>query len=190
MARSEVAEMAKQRSINLNSGAKHAASAATPFRRMLVAVDESPAAGAALELVAQWVDGPGADVRIVGVSEEGRQRRSGVESDASPMAAEQQAHRLVVGASTLGARNRQLVHGIAEAAEDFGADVIVLGIDRRRLAGHRLAPSVREQVMRVTDVPVLVAPNPRSEGRRHHSPVPDIHHGGVQADTAARHVRV
>jgi nucleotide-binding universal stress UspA family protein len=182
--------MAKQRQTNLDSGPKHAASVATPFRRMLVAIDESPAAEAAVGLVAQWVDWPGADVRFVQVSEERRQRRSAVESGASPLAVEQQAHRLVVGASTLGARNRQLVHGIAEQAEDFGADVIVVGFDRRRLAGHRLAPSLREQVMRVTDVPVLVVPSPQPDGRRHHPPVPDMRHDRVQADAAPRYARV
>jgi hypothetical protein len=93
----------------------------------------------------------------------------------------------VVGASTLGARNRQLVRGIAEAAEDFGADVIVLGFDRRRLAGHRLAPSLREQVMRGTDVPVLVTPSPQADGKRHHRLAQDDRE---RADTVHRYVRV
>jgi nucleotide-binding universal stress UspA family protein len=176
--------MAKRTETNPQNAMKDVASVAAPFRRMLVVLDGSPTAEAAVGLVAEWVDGPGADVRFVQVTEERKQRRSSVGSDAGPTTVAP-AHRLVVGAPTLGARNRQLVHGIAEAAEDFGADVIVLGFDRQRLAGHRLAPSLREQVMRATDVPVLVAPSPRSDGKR-----PDLHRDGERADTSNRYVRV
>jgi nucleotide-binding universal stress UspA family protein len=180
--------MAKQREINRNSGADEVG-VATPFRRMLVAIDESPTAAAAIGLVAEWVDGPGADVRFVQVIEARRQRPGGVESDGDAKAAET-SHRLAVSAPTLGARNRQLVHGIAEAAEDFAADVVVLGLDRARLAGHRFAPSLREQIMRATDLPVLVAPSPQSNGKRHHRLVPDLHRDEERADTARRYARV
>jgi hypothetical protein len=88
----------------------------------------------------------------------------------------------MVSASTLGARNRQLVRGIADAAADFGADVIVLGFDRPRLTGHRLAPSLREQIMRVTDLPVLVAPSPKEDNKRHHR-LPDLHRHEERADS-------
>lgn len=161
----------------------------TPFRRMLVVIDESPSAEAAVGLVVEWVDGPGADVRFVQVAEERKRRRSSVEPGAGPLAVES-AHHLVIGAPTLGGRNRQLVHGIAAAARDFGADVIVLGFDRRRLAGHRLAASLREQVMRATDVPVLVAASPHPGGKRHRRLVPDLHRDGERADDSHRYVRV
>ena len=185
--------MAKQTEINPKSGAKDEAEAATPFRRMLVAIDESPTAVAAVGLVAEWVDGPGAEVRFVQVTETRSQRENGVESESeseSGQTTEEPAHRLVVGAPTLGARNRQLVHGIAQAAEGFGADVIVLGFDRPRLADHRLAPSLREQIMRATDLPVLVAPNPQSDRQRHHRLVPDLNRDEERADAAPRSVRV
>jgi nucleotide-binding universal stress UspA family protein len=172
-----------------DSGAKGAAGAATAFRRMLVAIDESQAAEAAIGLVAEWVDGPGADVHFVQVIEARPQRRSNVGTDGAATA-DEPSHRLVVQAPTLGARNRQLVHGIAGAAEDFGADVIVLGLDRPRLAGHRLAPSLREQLMRATDLPVLVAPRPPSNGQRQHRLAPDFHRDEERADTARRSVRV
>jgi nucleotide-binding universal stress UspA family protein len=181
--------MAKQTETNPKSRANGEAEAATPFRRMLVAIDESPTAVAAVGLVAEWVDGPGAEVRFVQVTETRSQRGNGVESGAG-QTADEPAHRLVVGAPTLGARNRQLVHGIAQAAEDFGADVIVLGFDRPRLTDHRLAPSLREQIMRATDLPVLVAPSPRSDRKRHHRLVPDLNHDEERADAAHRYVRV
>lgn len=169
--------MAKQRESNPNSSASEATTAAMPFRRMLVVIDQSQSAEAAVALVAEWVEGPGAEVRFVQVSEE-RKHRSGIESGADPVAVEQ--HRLVAAPPTLGARNRQLVHGIAEAAEGYRADVIVLGLERPRLAGHRLATSLREQIMRATDLPVLVAPTPQS--KRDHRRVPDLHRDEERAD--------
>ena len=181
--------MAKQTQINPTSQAKDETDGATPFRHMLVAIDESPAAVAAVGLVAEWVDGPGAEVRFVQVTETRRQQGNGVGSEAG-LTADEPAHRLVVGAPTLGARNRQLVHGIAQAAEGFGADVIVLGFDRPRLTGHRLAPSLREQIMRATDLPVLVAPSPQSAGTRHHGLVPELRHDEERADAGPRAVRV
>jgi nucleotide-binding universal stress UspA family protein len=172
--------MAKQRESNPTRSLSDVTGAAMPFRRMLVLIDHSRSADAAVALVAEWVDGPGAEVRFVQVSEERTQRHRGRGSAADPVAAE--PHRLVVAGPTLGARNRQLVHGIAEAAQSFGADLIVLGVDRSRLAGHRLAPSLREQIMRATDLPVLVAPTPPSDGKRHHRLVPDFHRDEERVD--------
>ena len=70
------------------------------------------------------------------------------------------ANQFSVSGATRGARNQQLVSGIAEAAETFGADLIVMGIDRHRLARHRFSRGVREQLTAATDVPVLMAPKP------------------------------
>ena len=178
--------MAKHIESSPKSGASDGTGAAMPFRRMLVVIDQSQSAEAAVALVAEWVDGQGAEVRFVQVIE-ARKQRSGMKSGADTSGAGQ--HRLVADAPTLGARNRQLVHGIAEAAEGFGADVIVLGLDRQRLAGHRLATSLREQIMRATDVPVLVAPTPQSGATRHHRLLPDLHRDEERAP-ASRYARV
>ena len=119
-----------------------------PFRRMLVVIDGSVSAHAATDLAAQWVEQHGAEVRFVQLAEGPKQR------------------------------NRQLVQGIADSASAFGADVIVLGIERRRLVRHRLAASLRELVTRATELPVLVPPAPSArrpafeaskEGRVHPS---------------------
>jgi hypothetical protein len=59
---------------------------------------------------------------------------------------------------TLGARSHRLAEEIAVAAEARDADVIVLGIDRRRIAKRHIAPSLRAQLTRETALPVLVAP--------------------------------
>ena len=44
---------------------------------------------------------------------------------------------------TEGARSHTLAEEIGRTAEGFGADVVVLGLTRSRLARHRLAPSLR-----------------------------------------------
>jgi nucleotide-binding universal stress UspA family protein len=162
---------------------------AMPFRRMLVAVDGSPAAHAAVHLVAEWVGGPGADARVVRVTEERRHRVSSGEPPVESTALEPAQH-IMVSAPSLGARNRQMVHGIAEAAADFGADVIVLGFDRHRLAGYRLAPSLRQQIVRATDLPVLVAPSPPSDDGRQRGLAPAERQDADRATTERRFTHV
>lgn len=181
--------MTNQGNTNPNGRANQVIDDATPMRRMLVAIDESPAAKGALDLAAEWASGHEAEVRFVRVAEERRHRQSDREAHVRQPAVHPEIH-LVVSGSTLGARNRQLVHGIAEAARDFGADVIVLGFDRPRLAGHRLARSLREQVMRVSELPVLVAPKPLTDAKRHHRIVPIFHHDEERTHAERRYAHV
>jgi nucleotide-binding universal stress UspA family protein len=185
----EEVKMATKSDISPNSRADHVRDDATPFGRMLVAIDESPAAQAAVHLAAEWVGGPGADVRFLRVSEVRRQGGSGIDTDRGPSGAQRAPH-LVVSAPTLGARNRQLVQGIAGSAADFDADVIVLGLDRPRLADHRLAPSLRDQLVRATDLPVLVAPSPPADGKRHHRQADHPDRDEERADAPHRYARV
>jgi nucleotide-binding universal stress UspA family protein len=56
------------------------------------------------------------------------------------------------------ARDQQVAAHVAEAARAVGADVIVLGLDRRRLEHHRFSPSLRERLTELAAVPVLVPP--------------------------------
>jgi nucleotide-binding universal stress UspA family protein len=162
----EVVEMTKQSETYGNSRANSAVDQAPPFRRMLVAIDGSEAAEGAFDLAREWVGQHGADVWFVQLTEERRQHRSACDSDVDPMTVEPANH-VVVRGPTQGARNRQLVHGIAEAAAAFKADVIVLGFDHQRLASHRMAPSLREQVTHAVDLPVLVAPTRPPGGKPH-----------------------
>jgi hypothetical protein len=55
-------------------------------------------------------------------------------------------------------RNQRLVSGISEAAVTFGADLIVVGLDRHRLAHSGLSRNVREQLTAATNIPVMMAP--------------------------------
>lgn len=130
-----------------------------PFRRLLVAVDGSPAARAVSDLATEWAAQHGADLKVVALVEPLRHGTAVAGHDAGA------AERVEAHGSTRSARNRQLARAIAEAATAFGADVILVGVDHRRLASHRMAPSLREQLTRVTALPVLVAPTLRADGR-------------------------
>jgi nucleotide-binding universal stress UspA family protein len=197
LARLEVVEMARQKLADLHhhvddvvdEASDSSEAKAPPFRRMLVAIDESKAAQGAVDFAAEWVGEHGAEVRFLEVTEEHTQRRGERESDVDPIAGTPARH-LAVAGPTLGARNRRLVHDIAEAAQDFGADLIVLGFDRPRLARHRLAPSLRAQLVRVTDLPVLVTPRPDTEAKWHHRLVPDLRRNEERAQAPRGYAHV
>ena len=55
---------------------------------------------------------------------------------------------------------------VAEAALEFGADAIVLGLSPERLAYHRLAGGLRDELTAATDLPILVVPAPTRTGGR------------------------
>jgi nucleotide-binding universal stress UspA family protein len=125
------------------------------FHRLLVVLDGSEAAGGARELAHDWAGSFGAETRFVTIEERPARRAPG---GAAPGAGADASARLTAGDHTLHARNRTLVAGIAAAVEDFGADLIVLGCDHRRLAKHRVGASLRERLARATELPVIVAP--------------------------------
>jgi nucleotide-binding universal stress UspA family protein len=56
---------------------------------------------------------------------------------------------------------------IAEAARDWGADVIVFGSTRRRWLARFRGAGLRERVTAITGLPVLAAPAPLQMVRRH-----------------------
>ncbi|HVT42623.1 MAG TPA: universal stress protein [Acidimicrobiales bacterium] len=109
-----------------------AAEAPRGFQRMLVVTDRTDAGRAAFALAREWAGLFGAEIRVLEVSE--------------------------ARGATLGARNRHLAEGIAEAARDSGADAIVLGVDRQRMARGHLGRSLRDHLVGTTDLPVLLAP--------------------------------
>lgn len=177
--------MTQESETDRNDWADSVRDQAPPFRRMLVAIDGSEAAQGAFELAYQWTADYGADVWFVQLTEERRQRRSECESNVDLMTVGTVNH-VAVGGPTVGARNRQLVHGLAEAAAAFQADVIVLGFDGRRLADHRWAPSLREQITRAIDLPVLVAPTRQPGGKAHLPLLPETDGAEEQTHSRAR----
>ena len=145
------------------------------FRRILVALDGSDDARAAFVFVSDWARHFDARVWFIQLTEESSRRRCEIVTDVSQRG-RTVANQFSVSGATRGARNQQLASGIAEAAETFAADLIVVGIDRHRLARNRFSRSVREQLTAATNVPVLMAPT-RSVARvpatvRRDSPIP------------------
>ena len=124
------------------------------FKRILVALDSSEAARAAFVFVSDWAREFDAQVWFIQLTDESSSRRCEIVTDVSRRG-RLLANEFTVSGATRSARNQQLVNGIAEAAETFRADLVVVGIERRRLAR-----GVREQLTKATSVPVLIPPTP------------------------------
>jgi nucleotide-binding universal stress UspA family protein len=63
-------------------------------------------------------------------------------------------------------RDRQLATEIATEARRCEADLIVLGIERRTLGRHHVSGSLREQLARLTRIPLMAAPAPAGVSRQ------------------------
>jgi nucleotide-binding universal stress UspA family protein len=127
------------------------------FRRILVAMDESEAARSAFVFVSDWARQFDAKVWFIQLTDEIGWHRCALRTDVSRRG-RQLANRFTVSGATKASRNSQLASAIAEAAESFGAEAIVLGFEPTRLANHRHGPSVRERLTTATSIPVIVAP--------------------------------
>ena len=130
------------------------------FGRMLVVLDGSADAEAAAGFVEGATGRFGTVASYVEVTEQ-RARHRGERLSRSIRNGRHSTTCLVSG-PTQGARNRLLAGRIAEAARQSGADLIVLGVDHRRLAHHLLAASLRSRLATTTDLPVLVGPSAAS----------------------------
>jgi nucleotide-binding universal stress UspA family protein len=127
------------------------------YRKILVALDGSDAARAAFVFASDWARNFGSVLWFIQLTEESHRAKREIETDVSRRG-RQLANHFSVSGATRHQRNLQLVQGIAEAAQTFGADLIIVGLDGRRLGRARFAESVREQLTAATDVPVLMAP--------------------------------
>jgi len=129
------------------------------FRKVLVALDGSDAARAAFVFASDWARSFDSQLWFIQLTHEAHRARRDIVTDIGRRG-RQRANQFAVSGVTRGQRNQQLVSGIVEAADTFGADLIIVGLDGRRLGRARLAESVRAQLTAATDVPVLVAPKP------------------------------
>jgi nucleotide-binding universal stress UspA family protein len=127
------------------------------YRKILVALDDSDAARAAFVFASDWARHFDSQLWFIQLTQETYRRRGEIVTDVSRRG-RQRANHFTVSGATRGQRNHQLVSGIAEAASTFGADLIIVGLERRRLGRARFAESVREQLTAATEVPVLLAP--------------------------------
>ena len=130
------------------------------FRRILVALDDSDAARSAFVFVTDWVRQLDAEVWFIVLTEESSRRRCEVVSDVR-LCGRLPSNTFTVSGATRRARNFQLASGIADAARAYRADLIVLGLDPRRMTRQRFTKGVRELLTGATDLPVMAPQKPK-----------------------------
>jgi nucleotide-binding universal stress UspA family protein len=146
------------------------------FSRILLALDSTESSEVAVSFATALARQSGSSVRVVHVNEilvggrgfaseteresmeivdqaVGRLRREGIDADG--------VHHL--------ANCFTIADRIADAAHDWGADVIVFGSKRRRWFLRLGGAGLRERVTALSGLPVLVAPAPLKLGRRNPS---------------------
>jgi nucleotide-binding universal stress UspA family protein len=137
------------------------------FRRLLLAIDDSPSGEVAVDFTTALAQRCSASVHVLFVNEYlvGGQGISLLTKDEATellTSAVTQLH--AAGIATSGSSvvdsYRRVATRVAEAARERDADAIVLGSHRRRRFGRLFSTQVREQTTRITELPVLTAPSP------------------------------
>ncbi len=143
------------------------------FTRILLAVDGTDSGDVAVSFTAALAREFGAQVRVVHVNEllvGGRGFAMETELQAMEIVDTAVGHLRGSGVLADGvhylANVFTLDDRIAEAAVEWGADVIVFGSKRRRWFPRLAGRGLRERVTALTGLPTLVAPAPLRLGRR------------------------
>lgn len=137
------------------------------FRKVLIAVDDSPIAAHAVDVGAELAQALHAEVALIYVIDPSLTYapESGLSADDVKRAAESEGKRLVADLRSRlpeGLGSMQFISAgppgpeIARAAEQWPADVIVIGSHGRRGMSRALLGSVAEAVMRHASCPVLI----------------------------------
>ncbi len=143
------------------------------FDKILVAVDDSPAALAAVHAAVGVAAGTGACLRFVTVLGDGELVRA-LASEASGGRLEERRHRAAAsllrhvgteatraGVSSESAQlEGQPAALLLSEARDWGADLIVIGRSDMRGPGHAYVGTVTRHVLEFAEGPVLVVPRP------------------------------
>ncbi|MGA8370464.1 MAG: universal stress protein [Acidimicrobiales bacterium] len=137
------------------------------FQRLLVAIDDTERSDITLSFATAVAKERGAVVHLFYVNEfavgtGGMPLHTNEEAVALlTRAAEQlRAEGIRVTGSARRASYRQVPQRIATAADEFGADAIVLGSRRRNRCIRLFSGRVRERTVRLTSLPVIMAPAP------------------------------
>lgn len=137
------------------------------FQRLLVAIDDTERSDITLSFATAVAKQSGAVVHLFYVNEfavgtGGMAIHTNEEAVALlTRAAEQlRAEGIRVTGSARRASYRQVPQHIACAADEFAADAIVLGSRRRRRLVRLFSGRVRERTVRLTSLPVIMAPAP------------------------------
>jgi nucleotide-binding universal stress UspA family protein len=143
------------------------------FSRILLAVDGTDSADVAISFTSALARQFDAQVRVVHVNEllvGGRGFAAETELEAMDIVDTAVARFRGAGVHADGvhflANCFALDDRIAEAASEWGADVIVFGSRRRRWLPRLSGRGLRERVTAITGLPTLVAPAPLRLGRR------------------------
>lgn len=137
------------------------------FTRILLAVDRTDASSTAVSFTAALAHEFDGDVRIVHVNEllvGGRGFAAGTELEAMDVVdtavGQLRSSGVVADGVHYLANCFTLDERIAEAAAEWGADVVVFGARRRRRLPRLAGLGLRERVAALTGLPTLVAPPP------------------------------
>ncbi len=137
------------------------------FQRLLVAIDDTERSDTTLSFATAVAKLSGAVVHLLYVNEfavgtGGMPLHTNEEAIALLTRAAQQlrAEGIRVTGSSRRAPYRQVPQRIASAADEFAADAIVLGSRRRGHFFRLFSGRVRERTVRLTSLPVIMAPAP------------------------------
>lgn len=139
------------------------------FKKILVPVDGSPTANQALDYALKMAKADQAEVRLIYCIDELSLLSSHEYTGEMAQMARQSGHDILQNGLALAhaagvkadtrlieRAGQRLGESVADAAADWGADLIVLGTHGRRGLGRVLLGSGAEQVMRSARVPVLM----------------------------------
>jgi nucleotide-binding universal stress UspA family protein len=137
------------------------------FDRILLAIDDSPSAPAAVSFAIAMASSSHAMVHVVHVNEfvvGGRGQTVETRNEADQVVTQAVAELKAAGMEATGvvslANCFTVADHIVETADEFSADVIVVGSRRRSRWGSLRGMGVHEQITKLTSLPVMTAPPP------------------------------
>jgi nucleotide-binding universal stress UspA family protein len=137
------------------------------FDRILLAIDDSPSGPAAVSFTMAMARSSRATVHVVHMNElvvGGRGQTLETRGEADEVVTGAVAELQAAGVEATGivslANCFTVAHHIVDVAEEFSADVIVVGSRRPSRWGRLRGTGVSEQVMELTSLPVMTAPRP------------------------------
>lgn len=142
------------------------------FQRILVAVDPSPARHTAVRLTGELASVADAEVRVLHVVASAAALATVVplEDDAEARAVLDEAvaalreRGVKVDGALASGLTTQIAGTIADAAEEFGADLIVLSPHHRGSVEALFNPRVSDAVAHASNAAILLAPKDENEG--------------------------
>lgn len=147
------------------------------FDRILLAIDDSSSGPAAVSFSIAMASSSCATVRVVHMNElvvGGRGQTVETRGEADQVVSQAVAELKEAGVEATGvvslANCLTVAHHIVERADEFSADVIVVGSRRRRRWGSLRGTGVREQITELTALPVMTAPRPLQLERERRGP--------------------